>query len=138
MAATKSHPGPRPESLVNRRPLNQAAKRWLRQAGLGTDPEIPYVVQLLSEGFEANLSVPGQGQKYWADLELASGELLDRSLNPVQVMRWLTDNPNGPDQREQNDTLRTFLEQAKSWEEAAQSLMEWFYDRKAAQDPYYR
>jgi hypothetical protein len=69
---------------------------------------------------------------------MASGELLDRNLDPVRVMRWFTNNPNGPGQGEQNDTLRAYLEQAKSWQEAAQSLMEWFYDRKAAQDPYYR
>jgi len=31
-----------------------------------------------------------------------------------------------------------FLEESHSREEAAQHLMEWFYDRKASQDPYYR
>jgi hypothetical protein len=46
-------------------------------------------------------------------------------------MRWLTNNPNGPNQAEQSQTLLVALEQAKSWEEAAQSLMEWCYDRKA-------
>jgi hypothetical protein len=32
-----------------------------RQAHLPSSPDLPYLVQLLSEGFEANLSVPGQG-----------------------------------------------------------------------------
>ena len=139
MEATKKPlPGPRPESRVNRRPLNQAAKRWLRLAGLGTDPELPYLVQLLIEGFDANLPIPGQGGNYWADLAQAADQLLDPSLNPVSVMRWLTDSPSGPDQSEQSQTLQLQLERAKSWEEAAQSLMKWFCDRKAAQDPYYQ
>lgn len=129
---------PQSETPVNRWPLNLLAKRWLDQARLPSSPDLPYLVQLLYEGFEENLSIPGQGQNYRADLEQAASQLLDRDLNPVDVMRWFLNSPRGPSQGEQNDTLRLQLEQAKSWEEAAQSLMEWFYDRKAAQDPYYQ
>lgn len=125
----------RKELSVNRWPLNRVALRWLQQGNLPVSSSFPYLVQLLSEGFEANLFIPGQGQRYRADLEQAAHQLLDYSLNPAAVMRWLTDNPNIPDQAEQSQTLLLQLERAKSWEEAAQNLMEWFYDRKAAQDP---
>lgn len=126
------------ELPVNRWPLNQVAFQWLSQGRLPASPDLPYLVQLLSEGFQVGLPVPGLGQKYRWELEQASAELLDRSLNPVLVMRWFTNNPNTPSQAEQSQTLLSLLEQAKSWEEAAQGLMEWFYDRKAAQDPYYQ
>jgi hypothetical protein len=85
-------------------------------------PGPPYLVQLLAEGFLAGLPVPGLGQRYRWNLAQASGELLDRSLNPVQVMRWFTNNPDTRSQAEQSQTLLSLLEEAKSWEEAAQSL----------------
>jgi hypothetical protein len=119
----ESLPGPTPESQVNRQPLNQAAKAWLREAGLGIDPELPYLVQLLWEGFQANLSVPGQGSRYWADLQGAAAQLLDSRLDPVDVVRWFVNNPNGGDEKEQSDTLETLLEESASWEEAAQYVM---------------
>jgi hypothetical protein len=53
-------------------------------------------------------------------------------------MRWFVNNPDGPDEAEQRDTLEGVLEEAKTWEGAVQGLMEWFYDRKAADDPYFR
>jgi hypothetical protein len=102
------------------------------------DPELPYLVQLLAEGFEAKLFIPGQGGRYWTDLEGAAAQLLDHSLDAVRVMRWFVSNPNGGHEKEQRDTLQILLEESPNWEEAAQSLMKWFYDRKASQDPYYR
>jgi hypothetical protein len=126
------------ELPVNKWPLNQAALGWLRRAHKPADSSLPYLAQLLSEGFEANLALAGPGQKFRAELHQASDQLLDWSLDPVAVMRWFTDNPNGPSQPEQSQSLLLELEKAKSWEEAAQNLMEWFYDRKAAQDPYYQ
>ena len=44
---------------VNGWSLNREAKRWLDQAHLPSSPHLPYLVQLLWEGFEANLAVPG-------------------------------------------------------------------------------
>jgi hypothetical protein len=123
---------------VNRWPVNRLALRWLREARLPVSPDLPYLVQLLSQGFEADLPLLGQGQKYRADLDLAAGQLLDPSLNPADVMRWLTNSPSGPSPSEQLQTLQSSLEQAKSWQEAAQNLMEWFYDRISAENPYYR
>jgi hypothetical protein len=52
-------------------------------------------------------------------------------------MSWFVNNPNAGDEKEQSDTLETLLEESLNWEEAAQNLMECFYDRKAAQEPYY-
>jgi hypothetical protein len=122
---------------VNSWPLNREAKRWLQEAKISPDSGYLYLVQLLQLGFEQRLQIPGQGQNYWDDLELAANQLLDHNLQPVQVMRWLVSNRNAGDQGEQNDTLRAELEQAPSWEVAAQNLMQWFYDLKASQDPYY-
>lgn len=93
------------------------AKRWLDQARLPSSPDRPYLVQLLSEGFEAQLPIPGQGQNYRWELDRAAGELLDRRLDPVDVMRWFLSNPNGPEQPEQSQTLLALLEQATSWQE---------------------
>src|SRR5215469_1777017 len=123
---------------VNQWPVNQAAQRWLRQANQPPDPHSPYLVQLLNLGFQSSLFLPGQGQQYRAELSQAASELYDPSLDPVKVMRWFQSNPQGPSWAEQSQTLLSLLEQARSWEEAAQSLMEWFYDLKAGQDPYYR
>jgi hypothetical protein len=138
IAGLPPHQAPSLEIPANGWPLNQAAKRWLLQAKVSPDPNYLYLVQLLNLGFEENLTIPGQGQRYRADLELAAGQLFAPELKPVEIMEWLLSNPNGPDQPEQSQTLQSFLEDAKSWEEAAQSLMEWFYDLKAGQDPYYR
>lgn len=120
----------------NRWPLNQLAKRRLEEAGLSPDPGSLYLVQLLQLGFAKGLEIPGQGQSYRSDLGQAAEGLDDPNLNPMQVMRWLLSNRNM--ESEQNDTLRRELENAQDWQEAAQSLMEWFYDLKASEDPYYR
>jgi hypothetical protein len=116
------------ESLANQWPLNQLAKRWLDEALLPASPDLPYLAQLLWEGFEAGLVIPGQGQQYRWELHQAAGQLLDRSLDPVDVIHWFISNPDGGDEEEQGDTLQTFLEESRSWEEAAQNVMEWFYD----------
>lgn len=123
---------------VNRWPLNQDAKKRLLQAGERPDPHYLYLLQLLNLGFEKGLEIPGQGQHFRADLEQAAAQLYSPRLKPAQIMRWLLSNPNGPAQGEQNDTLRLALQKAPDWEGAVQSLMEWFYDRKASQDPYLR
>lgn len=119
-------------------PLNQAAKHRLLEAKVSPDPEYLYLVQLLQLGFERGLEIPGQGENYRADLEQAANQLFNPNLKPVQVMRWLLSNPNAGDQAEQNDSLRRELESAPNWEGAAQNLIQWFYDLKASQDPYYR
>jgi hypothetical protein len=92
-------------------------------AGFSRDRASPYLVQLLQLGFERGLQIPGQGQSYREDLELAANQLLSPNLQPVQVMRWLLSNRNAGDQVEQNDTLRRELESAQDWQEAAQNLM---------------
>jgi hypothetical protein len=125
-------------SPVNNWPLNQSARRRLVEAKAPVDPQVLYLVQLLQLGFEAELTIPGQGQGYRADLELAANQLSNHRLVPAQVMRWLLSNQNTGEQSEQNDTLKRELDKAADWREAAQNLMQWFYDLKASQDPYYR
>ena len=119
-------------------PLNQEAKRRLVQAGESPDPSGLYLVQLLNLGFEKDLPVLGQGGSYRPELESAAQQLYDPDLKPAQVMRWLLSNRNAGDQQEQTATLMHDLESARSWKVAAQNLMQWFYDLKASQDPYYR
>ena len=126
------------ELPVNKWPLNQVAKERLLEAGQVPNPAYLYLAQLLQLGFEAGLQIPGQGQGYREELELAANQLSDHSLSPAQVMRWLLNNRESGEQSEQNDTLRRELESAPNWQEAAQNLMQWFYDLKASQDPYYR
>lgn len=123
---------------VNQWPLNRAAAQRLREAKEPVDPSQLHLVQLLQLGFERNLPLLGQGATYRYDLEQAANQLSDPSLQPAQVMRWLLSNRNGGDQSEENDSLSRELTEAASWEEAAQNLMQWFYDLKASQDPYYR
>lgn len=119
-------------------PLSQAAKKRLVEAKAMPDPSSLYLVQLLQLGFEKGLPVLGQGGSYRPELEGAANQLSDPSLNPAQVMRWFLSNPNSGEQQEQTSTLTRELESAPDWEGAAQNLMQWFYDRKASQDPYYR
>lgn len=133
MIGSQSEPNP-----VNRWPLNQDAKKCILQAGEHPNPHYLYLVQLLSLGFEKGLDIPGQAQQFRGELKEAADQLYNPRMKPAQIMRWFLNNPNGEDQGEQNDTLRQELQKAKDWKEAAQSLMEWFYDRRAANDPYFR
>jgi hypothetical protein len=123
---------------VNRQPVNQEALKWLRAAREPADPLLPYLAQLVNLGFQQNLPVPGLGDRYWADLELAAGQLLDPKLNPVLLMRWFQNNPNGPPEPEQSQSLEALLGEAANWEAAAQAVMEVFYDRLAAEHPAFR
>jgi hypothetical protein len=124
---------------VNRWPLNREALRWLIAAKEPPEEHLPYLSQLVWMGFDRGLPVPGRGDKYRWELELAAGELLlNPKLDSVKVMRWFVSNPNGPEEEvEQSDTLLYLLEKGQCWEEAAQFVMEWFYDRKAADEPYF-
>jgi hypothetical protein len=117
---------------VNTWPVNQVALKWLRAANDEISDWLPYLPQLICLGFERDLPVPGRGEDYRSDLELAAGELLGESVDSFQTVRWLLNNPNGPDLAEQTHTLEVLLEQAECWAEAAQSAMEWFYDRWSA------
>ena len=119
-------------------PLNQVAKRRLLEAGESPHPNWLYLIQLLQLGFEKGLPIPGQGDNYRPELEGATNQLFDPDLKPAQVMRWFLSNRNAGDQAEQTATLAGCLEGAETWEGAAQSLMEWFYDLKASHDPFYR
>ena len=123
---------------VNAWPLNQTALKLLRTAKTPLCDDLPYIVQLLDLGFTRNLAVPGSGNDRWSELEQEAGLLLGRNLDPVRLMHWLVNNPDGGDETEQNDTLLVILEEAKNWEKAAQRLMEWFYDRISAENDYYR
>ena len=127
------------ESLpANRWPLNRLALRWLNEAREPVRVDLPYLPQLLWLGFERNLPVPGAPEREWGSLELAAGQMLDPSLDPLRIMRWFQNNPDGPEESEQSRNLQALLREAKNWEEAAQSLMEIFWDLLSATNPVFR
>jgi hypothetical protein len=123
------------EHPVNLWPTNQLAKRWLLQVPNPPplDRDIPHLVQLLNVGFERDLAVPGCPDRDWWVLEQNAGLLLGRSLDPKDVIYWFFSNPNAGDEQEQRDTLEIALEESQTWEEAAQNVMETYYDRLRAQ-----
>lgn len=114
----------------NRDPLNQAAKRWLLAARAPANPHPTYLLQLLNEGFEQGLPLPGPDGGLRADLAQAAGLMLNQA--PDRFPKWLLSNPNGPASAEQSQTLLSRLETAPTWQEAAQALMETFSDRATA------
>jgi len=93
------------EPAINEWPLNRLAERWLAEAKEPIADYLPYLVQLLWVGFDRGLPVPGRGNKYRWELELASGELLSPKLDQVLVMRWFVNNPEGEDEAVQSDML---------------------------------
>jgi hypothetical protein len=123
---------------VNAWPLNQAALKWLRAAKTPLRDDLPYLVQLLDLGFTRNLAVPGRGNDLWSELEQEAGLLLGWHLDPVRLTHWFVNNPDGGDETEQDGALLLRLEEAQDSDEAAQQLMEWFYDRISAENNYYR
>jgi hypothetical protein len=54
---------------------------------------------------------------------------------PVNVLRWLTSNPNGPERREQMDNLLSLLDEAADARQAAARLLSEIYDRQVADNP---
>lgn len=127
-----------PSLPPNRWPLNQLAHQWLLQGHQQVNEDSPYVLQLVLRGLQEQVPLPGPGSGFLSDLELAAGRLLNRHLDPAKLTRWFQDNPEGPAQPEQAETLLSQLRQAKTWQEAAQAAMETFYDRLAAENDHYR
>ena len=121
----------------NNQLLHQAAHRWLLAAKEPPDTQSLFVVQRLHLGFERGLPIPGPGQGYRWELEQAFFRLLNPRLDPAKVYRWLLANPNAASREEWEETLTRALEEAKTWEKAAQSLLEAFYDRMTEDNSYY-
>jgi len=80
---------------LNRNPLNQEAKSFLKQAGVDVDPSFQHLYQLLLWGVnEQGLSFI---QKKWAADYLPFLEKLAFQLDQEQAYRYLVDNPESND-----------------------------------------
>ena len=124
---------------VNGWPVNQIAKKWLLRGKLEANQDTPYLLQLVLRGLEEAVPIPGPAEQYRWHLETAAGRMLSPKLDPVEITRWFTNNPDGPDDpAEQSATLEIALSKAGTWEEAAQVAMEAFYDRIAAENDHFR
>ncbi len=98
------------------------------------DPERLYALRLPSLGFDRSLPIRGPGQAYRAELEPAFGRLRSPRLDQLKVFRWLLDEPDAGSAQEVERTLTRDLEEAKTWERAAQRLLEEFYDQMMAEN----
>ncbi len=87
---------------------------------------------------DARLPLPGPAEPYRDDLDLEVGRLLSEKQDPAKVVRWLVTNPDAGDEEELMYTLELALQEATTWQAAAQAAMETFYCRLAAENDYYR
>ncbi len=127
------------EIPVNQWPINKLALRWLRKGKQKESPHLPYILQLIIRGLFNGVPLLGPGESFREDLEAEISQLLRPRFDPVKVMRWLLNNPNGPDDpEEQAATLEQGLETAETWQEAAQAAIEVFHSRLAAENDYYQ
>jgi len=114
---------------VNEWPVNRAARKWLLKVPDGPlSPDKPYLFQLLWVGFDRDLPAPGVPDSLYWRLSQAAGRMLAQSQrDPVALMRWAQESPDGPSEPEQAQDLLAQLREAKDWQEACQNLMEVFY-----------
>jgi hypothetical protein len=113
----------------NSNPLNRAALKWLKEVNEG-DPSYLHLLTLAHWGMEngANGEWPAASQ---SDMEEQVGHLL--RWKPEDVMGWLLDNPNGPDDpKEQGANLLHSLRRASSPKSAATWLLNAIYSRMTA------
>jgi hypothetical protein len=114
---------------LNSGPLNRAALRWLKEVK-EVDPSYLHLLTLAHWGMENGAA------RYWpeagnSDLEEQVGHLL--GWKPEDVLGWLLDNPNGPDDpKEQEADLLHSLQGASSPKEAAARVLETIYSRMTA------
>ena len=127
---------PQKIAQANQHPANRAALARLKEAGQSVmaDEEV-HLIALAKWGYdEGNARAPSLGEGENQDLR----DFLDRtySKDPDDLMRWLTTNPNGPDERlEQSRNLRVMIEGADSPARAALWVLDEISSRLAADDP---
>ena len=124
-----------PELLLNKRPLQQSAKRWLKRLKVPANPQRAYLVQLLFEAFESDLSVPGEMDRYRWELQERATRLANPLADQKRVMAYLLSNPDLWSRREQEECLLVWLEEAKNPEDALSRMLEWFAMLKLTNDP---
>jgi len=127
------------EAPSNKSPINQAALKWLKEAGdPDLQPWISYLAQLAHWGLEQGLEVgkplapnqPSQDQvEHQVMLLLAGGP-----QEAAYATRWFLANPNLSLEEQATYLLRS-LQQAGSPREAAQLVVEAAYDKMQADSP---
>ena len=89
--------------------LNRAAWKWLKQAREPVEPHHLYVLTLAWFGLD-NGAMGDWPPRERETLRMQLGYLF--GMNPQQVMLWLVDNLDGPDAKEQTDSLLAWLKGA--------------------------
>jgi hypothetical protein len=115
--------------------LNQVALQWLDRAKARINLYNLHLLELALWGLDKGVPVECPSKDRYA-VELQVGHLC--GWNPVDVMEWLVDNPNGPEPLEQAQSPLNMLEKADSQESAASALLSHIYSRQRAQIPALR
>ena len=129
---------PKQIARANESALNQAALAWLKKAEQNNPPaECLHVLALATWGAENGARAPGLDEDQNASLLEALNRMCVKEPEPL--LRWLSSNPDGPDDLgEQRRSLMSALGVASSPENAAEMVLEALASRLAAQSPYYR
>jgi len=119
------------ELALNKSPLNQEAKKWLKAAKESHPPEQLAVLALAFWGVEQRLQGGWPNRDRPAVEEQVNGLL---GWKPANALAWVLGNPEGPDRKEQEASLLKCLREAEDPEEAALYVLEAIYDHQRA-DP---
>ena len=118
--------------VLNENQLNRAAWRLLKEARESPPPHHLYLLSLASWGMENGV----QGE--WPDRDRPALQDQVNGLfgwEPENALAWLLSNPNGPDKKEQAESLLWALRQADSPKSAAAIVLNLIYSRQQAENP---
>jgi hypothetical protein len=108
--------------------LNREALRWLERAKEPADPGYLHLLTLALWGLE-NGAEGEWPARHRPALEEQVGQLL--GWQPKNALAWLLSNPNGPDDRdEQEENLLSDLQNANSPKQAAAFVLNAIYSRQ--------
>jgi hypothetical protein len=116
---------------VNNHPLNKAAWKWLKEARQPTPQHALYLLDLAHWGLEHGAEGDWPARDRWA-LEEQLGHLC--AWKPVNVLKRLLSNPDGPDPEEQDSKLLAELRGASSPISAATSVLNQIYAVQRAEN----
>lgn len=117
---------------LNSEEPNEEALNWLKEAKASAPAHYLHLLTLAAWGLENGAEGEWPAKDRHA---LAEQVNILHGWKPDNVMFWLTNNPNGPDQGEQERDLLAALHGAASAEEAAGNLLGLIYSRQVADNP---
>ncbi len=121
---------------LNNSLVNRAAWKWLKKAKEWPNPDKPHLLTLAFWGMENGVEGDWTPRGREA-LEMQVGHLCGWS--PEDVMGWMFENPDGPDDpEEQEDDLLMRLKLAKSPELAAAHVLTAIWYHQQALFPHLR